>query len=154
LDVNEYQEQELTSFQKKNWESRVLKKIRKHRTNYKRKFAGVASAFIVAIGISLSTGMLTFADVPFVGAMIEGFMATNEKTDYAPYKTEIGSTAENEYGKWTLNEVMVDSGQLIISSTFEPAEGIEFHYKMHPRPTVLINGQNLTSAASAIYRNK
>jgi hypothetical protein len=145
LDVNEYEEQELTSFQKKNWESRVLKKIRKHKTNYKRKYAVIAAAFIVATGISLSTGMFTFANVPFVGAMIEGFMATNEKTEYTPYKTEIGSTAENEYGKWTLNEVMVDSGELIISSTFQPAEGIEFHYKMHPSPKVLINGQNLTS---------
>jgi hypothetical protein len=32
LDVSEYEEQELTSFQIKNWESRVLKKIRKHKT--------------------------------------------------------------------------------------------------------------------------
>lgn len=147
LDVSEYEEQELTSFQKKNWENRVLKKIRKHKPQYRRKYAGIAAAFIIAAGISLSTGMVTFANVPFVGAVIEGFLPMNEKTDYSPYKTEIGSTAENEFGKWTLNEVMVDSGQLIISSTFEPAEGIKFHYKMHPRPNVLINGHNLTSSS-------
>jgi hypothetical protein len=36
--------------------------------------------------------------------------------------------------------------RLVISSTFEPAEGIDFNYKMHPMPKVLMNGQNLSSS--------
>ncbi|UVI29757.1 DUF4179 domain-containing protein [Paenibacillus spongiae] len=144
MDVNQYEEQELTSIDKKNWERRVLKKIRKQKPSRKKKYAGAAAAVILAAGISLSTGMVSFANVPFVGGLVEGFILADEKTDYTPYKTEIGSTAENKFGKWTLNEVMADSGQLIISSTFEPAKGVDFHYRMHPRPNVQMNGQELT----------
>ncbi len=32
-----------------------------------------------------------------------------------------------------------------LSSTFEPAEGVNFDYQKHPMPKVLLNGQNLTS---------
>lgn len=145
LDINQYEEQELTSLQKKNWESRVLKKIRKNKTRHTKKYVGVAAAVILATGISLSSGTVTFANIPFVGGMIEGFIGTNEHVNYDTYKTAIGTTAENEYGKWTLNEAMIDSGRLLISSTFEPAKGVKFNYKMHPMPTILMNGQSLTS---------
>jgi hypothetical protein len=146
LDVSQYEEQELTSVQKKNWERRVLSKISNHKIKNKKKYAGVAAVIILAAGISISTGTVTFANVPFVGGLIERLMATNanEQADYAPFKTEIGATAENKYGKWTLDEALIDNGRLLISSTFEPAKGVNFHYKMHPMPTVLMNGQSLT----------
>ncbi|OME87361.1 hypothetical protein BK120_05160 [Paenibacillus sp. FSL A5-0031] len=150
LDVSQYEEQELTSFQKKSWDRRVRSKIRKRKTNNRKKYAGVAAAIILAAGISISTGTVTFANVPFVGGLMERLMATNadENADYSPFKTEIGATAENKYGKWTLDEALIDNGRLLISSTFEPAEGVKFNYKMHPMPTVLMNGQNLTSGTA------
>ncbi|OAB44864.1 DUF4179 domain-containing protein [Paenibacillus antarcticus] len=147
MDLDAYEELELTSFQKKKWESRILKKIRSHKTNHKKKLAGLAVVVVLATGISLSSGIVSFANVPFIGGLIEGYggFESQKKMDYTPYKTEIGTTAENEYGKWTLNEVMIDSGRLLISSTFEPAKEVDFNYQMHPMPKVLMNGQNLTS---------
>lgn len=147
IDLNEYEEQELTSLQKKKWEKRIIKIIRKHKTNHKRKYTGVAAAVILATGISISSGVVSFANVPFIGGLIEEFIGSSEQQlDYAAYKTAIGTTAINEYGKMTLNEVLIDGGRLLISSTFEPAEGVDFHYKMHPMPKVLMNGQNLASS--------
>ncbi|RIJ63736.1 DUF4179 domain-containing protein [Rummeliibacillus sp. POC4] len=146
IDLEEYEEQNLTNFEKKKWEKRILKKIRKEKPSHVKKYLGVtASAAILATGISISTGTVSIADMPFVGETIEKYLNSNEEIDYSSYKTEIGETAENEYGKFTLNEVMIDGGRLLISSTFEPAKGVEFNYKMNPLPKVMINGQNLTS---------
>ncbi|CAM4369276.1 hypothetical protein FHS16_002865 [Paenibacillus endophyticus] len=143
IDVSEYEEMPLTDHQKKKWRNRVVKKIRNRKQQF-RKYTGIAALFILAAGISLSMDRVTFADIPFVGAKIEGFLARNAHTDYTPFKTQVGQAAENAFGKWTLNEVLVDNGQLIISSTFEPAKGVKFHYKMHPQPTILMNGYALT----------
>jgi hypothetical protein len=146
LELEQYEEQNLTSYEEKKWEKRILKKLREQNPTHKKKYIGVTAAVIVAIVISMSTGKGSIANMPFVGGMIEKFIGTNEQVDYATYKTAIGATAENEYGKWTLNEVLIDSGRLVMSSTFEPAEGIDFDYKTHPMPKVLMNGQNLTTS--------
>jgi hypothetical protein len=50
-----------------------------------------------------------------------------------------------EYGKLTLNEVLIDGGRLLLSATFEPREGVKFNDQMHPMPTVRMNGENLTT---------
>lgn len=142
MDLEQYEEQSLTNYQKKKWEKRILKKMKKQKPTHNLAFT---AAVILTIGISISTGMVSLANMPFVGGMIEKYIGSNEQVDYATYKTTIGTTAENEYGKLTLNEVLIDGGRLIIGSTFEPAEGIYFDYKMHPVPKVLINGHNLTS---------
>lgn len=146
VDLEQYEEQCLTNFEKKKWEKRILKKIRKQRPSHVKKYLGVTAAVILATGISFSTGMVSIANMPFVGETIEKYINSNENLDYSSYKTEIGETAENECGKLTLNEVLIDGGRLLMSSTFEPAEGIDFNYQMHPMPKVLINGQNLTSS--------
>jgi hypothetical protein len=145
IDLVHYEEQNLSNYEKKNWEKRILIKMRKRNLSHKKKYLAVTAAFILVTGISMSTGMVSFANVPFVGGIIEKYIGSNEQMDYATYKTAIGTTAENEYGKLTLNEVLIDGGRLLISSTFEPAEGIDFDYKMHPMPKVIMNGQNLTS---------
>ncbi|PLR80333.1 hypothetical protein CVD25_14595 [Bacillus canaveralius] len=145
IDLEQYEEQYLTNYEKKKWEKRILKKMRKQKPTHKKKYLGVTAAVILATVISISTGMVSVANMPFVGGMIEEYIGSNEQVDYATYKTAIGTTAENEYGKLTLNEVLIDGGRLLISSTFEPAEGIDFDYKMNPMPKVLINGENLTS---------
>jgi len=145
VDLEQYEEQSLTNFKKKKWEKRILKKIRKQRPSHVKKYLGITAAVILATGISISTGTVSIANMPFIGETIEKYINSNENLDYSSYKTEIGETAENEYGKFTLNEVLIDGGRLLISSTFEPAEGINFNYQMHPMPKVLINGQNLTS---------
>ncbi|MGE7768845.1 DUF4179 domain-containing protein [Peribacillus sp. NPDC096540] len=148
VDLEQYEEKSLTNFEKKQWEKRVLKKIRKQKPSHVKKYLGVTAAVILATGISISTGRVSIANMPFVGETIEKYINSKENLDYSSYKTKIGETAENEYGKLTLNEVLIDGGRLLIGSTFELAEGIKFNYQMHPMhpmPKVLINGENLTS---------
>lgn len=145
MDLELYPEEKLTSFERKKWEKRIVKKLRKQKPVYKKKYSTIAAAVILVMGISLSTGFVSIANMPFVGGMIEKYIDRNEPLDYAAYKTAVGTTAENEFGKMTLNEVLIDGGRLLISSTFEPRKGIHFDYRMHPMPKVLINGQNLTS---------
>lgn len=144
VDLEQYEEQSLTNFEKKKLEKRILKKIRKQPSHI-TKYLGVTAAVIFATGISISTGMVSIANMPFVGESIEKYINQIDIPDYAAYKTQIGETAENEFGQLTLNEVLIDGGRLLISSTFEPAEGVDFDYQMHPMPKVLLNGQNLTS---------
>ncbi|MDX8363213.1 DUF4179 domain-containing protein [Cytobacillus sp. IB215316] len=146
MDLEQYEEQNLTNFEKKKWEKRILKKIRKQNPSHQKKYLGVTAAITLAAGILLSSSMVSVADMPFIGGLIEDYRGSKEKVDYDLYKTAVGTTAENGYGKMTLNEVLVDGGRLLISSTFEPAKGIDFDYQMHPMPKVLINGQNLTSS--------
>ncbi|WP_171005561.1 DUF4179 domain-containing protein [Bacillus sp. E(2018)] len=146
MDLEQYEEQDLSHFEKKQWEKRVRKKVKKQRPSSGRKFVGVAAAMLLATGISLSTGIVSIANMPFVGETIEKYLNQNESLDFSSYKTAIGQTAENEKGKLTLNEVMIDGGRLLISSTYEPADGIDFHHKMHPMPKVKMNGKDLTSS--------
>jgi Domain of unknown function (DUF4179) len=146
MDLEQYEEQDLSHFEKKQWEKRVRKKFKKQSPSKGRKFVGVAAAMLLATGISLSTGIVSIANMPFVGETIEKYLNQNESLDFSSYKTTIGQTAENEKGKLTLNEVMIDGGRLLISSTYEPADGIDFHHKMHPMPKVKMNGKDLTSS--------
>lgn len=144
VDLDQYEEQNLSEYEKKKWEKRVLKKLRKQEPNNTKKYFGIVSAILLVTAISISTGMVSVANTPFVGGLIEEYIGSNEHVDFDTYKTAIGTTAENDYGKLTLNEVLVDGGRLLISSTFEPAKGIDFDYQMHLLPKVKINGLNTT----------
>lgn len=148
LDLQQYEEMKLTSEEQRKWRDRVVKKLRKQTPMYKRGYrAGIAS---IVLATALIIGTVSVANMPFVAAPIEEFTGIHkqENVDFSAIKTDIGVSAENEYGKLTLNEVLIDGGRLLLSSTFEPAEGVDFHYRMHPLPTVLLNGQDLVSGTA------
>ncbi|WP_078552864.1 DUF4179 domain-containing protein [Bacillus alkalicellulosilyticus] len=139
VEVDEYEEIQLTEFEKKKWEKRILAKVKKQKNKQKKKAGAIA--LIVLTSITIST--VTAAHVPYVAGLIEEYIGSHQEKDFTPYKTAIGETAENEYGKWTLNEVLVDSGRLLLSSTFEPNKGVKFDYQTHPTTTVRMNGVQL-----------
>lgn len=146
VDFDNYEQQELSELQKKQWGQRVKKKLQRKRYVSKRGIVGFTVAATLALTISINTGIVSLANIPFVGGKIENYLSKTEQYDYSSFKTAIGEAAENEYGKITLNEVLIDGGRLIISSTFEPQSGLgDLEKKLHPLPKVLINGQNLTS---------
>ncbi|KKO54566.1 DUF4179 domain-containing protein [Paenibacillus sp. DMB20] len=145
IDVSQYEEEQLTELEQKRWEKRVNTKLHKQKKSRSKKWiVGTVAASVLAIGLSIPFGGVSLAKVPFVGGLIEQFIDQNNPPNYSTYKTAIGETSENKYGKMTLNEVLVDTDSLLISSTFEPAQGISFNYQTHLFPTVLVNGQNLT----------
>lgn len=113
--------------------------------DYRRKRSGgLVAAVLLATGVTLGAGGLTVANVPVLSGLIETYLQGEEQSaDFSSYKTAIGQTAENEYGRITLNEVLIDGGRLVISASFEPADGVEFHHRMHPMPTILMDGQKV-----------
>lgn len=110
----------------------------------KKWLVGAVAASVLAVGITVSSGGVSYAKEPFAAGTVEQFIDQNKPLDYSAYKTVIGKTVENKYGKMTLNEVLVDADRLLISSTFEPAKGVSFDHRTHLYPKVLINGQDLT----------
>lgn len=145
MDVSDYEEEPLAAFEQKKWEKRVLRKLHKCKNNTSKKWLGLVVALVLTVGVMIPLGKVSVANMPFMAGMIEHFIDEEQPLDYAAYKTAIGETAENAYGKLTLNEVLIDEGNLLISSTFEPAKGVSFDYQTALIPQVLINGKNLTS---------
>ncbi|WP_409274701.1 DUF4179 domain-containing protein [Neobacillus sp. SCS-31] len=156
MDLSEFEEIPLSQMEQK----RILKKIRKKSSlkNQKKKWiqVSIAAMAIFVLSFSLLAEKGTIASMPFVGGIIEKYIyPDNENLDFSSFKTAIGETAENHLGKLTLNEVMMDTRQVVLSATFEPAEGVEFDYQTTIQPKVKINGQDysVTTGSQSIELN-
>lgn len=153
-DISEFQEIPLSDIEKK----RIMKGFKKKITprKQKKKWLGASVAIIACVlSLSLTLDKGTIASMPFVGGIVEKYINQNETLDYSSYKTAIGETAENVRGKLTLNEVMLDDQRLILSATFEPANGVKFDYETFLAPKVKINGQDfsVTTGGESIELN-
>jgi hypothetical protein len=144
IDVSDYQEEVLTDIMQKKWKKRVLKKLPKQGNRLSKKGIGMIVAIVLTIGVAVPLGTSSLATTPFGTHIIERFINQTSPPNYVTYKTKIGETTENEYGKLTLNEVLLDEKKLLISSTFEPADGVSFNYQTYLIPKILINGKDLT----------
>ncbi|MGE6537319.1 DUF4179 domain-containing protein [Bacillus luti] len=147
LDITEFEEIPLTKLEEKQWEKRVKNKLRKNKQS--KKWFGVAAACMLIVSITVPIGQTSLANMPFIAGLIEKYIDEQQQLDYFPYKTAIGKTAENKYGKLTLNEVLVDDNKLLISSTFEPAKGVKFDYQTYLIPQVRINGRDFSNTKDA-----
>ncbi|AQU79528.1 DUF4179 domain-containing protein [Planococcus faecalis] len=141
LDVSKFEETPMTKLEEKQWEKRVKSKL-PHKKQSK-KWRGKVMGALVVFGIAGFVVQPSLADMPFIGKPIEEYITGNESLNYDTYKTAIGETAENAYGKMTVNEIMVDGDRLLISSTFEPAEGTEFTSENFLLPKTKINGEEV-----------
>ncbi|MBO2944320.1 DUF4179 domain-containing protein [Paenibacillus sp. F411] len=144
LDVSCYEQEPLTALEQKQWEQRVKSKLRPRRKRLpiKRKAAALTAAALMIL-LAMSLPQVSLARIPVVGGLIENFNSNHNalQADYSSYKTAVRETAENEYGKLTLNEVLVDADRLLISSTLQPAQGMRFDYKTHLPVEVMIHGE-------------
>jgi len=140
IDLNEFEEIPLTKLEEKR-----LKKVLLQKQSMKRKFRWFPAVAALLIGTSavFLINNQTIANMPFVAGLIEQYNTSNKEADYSNYKTVIGESTENELGRLTLNEVVVDFQKILISATFEPADGVHFSYQTHLLPTVLVNGEKL-----------
>ena len=142
LDLSEFEERPLSKHEQK----RILKQFKRKISlkTYRKKWLGASLAVIAVcmLGFSLTLGKGTIANMPFTGETIEKYINENKNLDYSSYKTIIGESAENELGKLTLNEVMIDHDQVYFSATFEPAEHVPFDYQTQIIPEVRINGED------------
>ncbi|MBH5319636.1 DUF4179 domain-containing protein [Paenibacillus sp. GSMTC-2017] len=142
LDLSVYEEVTLTEVEQKKWEKRVRSKLAKRKTHSK-KWLGLAAAVVLTMGVMSPIGKVALAQVTAVAGLIEHFIDNEKQLDYSAYKTAVGETAENKYGKLTLNEVLVDADSLLISSTFEPKQGIAFDTFTTLSPHIYIQGKNV-----------
>lgn len=76
--------------------------------------------------------------------ILSNFMGREKPVNFEDYKTVVGDTAENNFGKLTLNEVMVDDNQLLFNATFEPVDDIDFNHQIFFFPQVHVNGLDRT----------
>lgn len=147
IDVSELEEIPLTKTEKKS----ILKKFKKNVNTRKpnKAWVGLAIAAACIITLSLAIDKGTIASMPFFGGTIEKYINEIENLNYSAYKTAIGESSETNLGKITLNEVMMDDQRLFISSTYEPADNINFDYQTNIFPKVKINGKEYVVSTGA-----
>ncbi len=62
--------------------------------------------------------------------VVASFLDKSKEPDFSVYKTFVGQTIENDFGRLTLNEVMMDDNQILLNATFEPVEDLDFDYQV------------------------
>jgi hypothetical protein len=142
VDLSEFEEVELSDLEKKKIMKQVGKNLSSKGPRYKWTMISISIAAVM-LSVVLTIDKAIVADMPFIGEKIEKYINRNENLDYSSYKTEIGYTAENELGKLTLNEVIVDDQRVLVSSTFLPTQNVDVDYQTAITPTVKINGQDM-----------
>ncbi|MEG0471443.1 MAG: DUF4179 domain-containing protein [Solibacillus sp.] len=151
MDLTEFQEQPLTTAERKKIQNRILKQLPN-----KRRYIGSSIAVAAVLTISLvAFNHQTIANMPFVAGLLENWNHSNE-VDWAPYKNSIGQTMSTEFGDLTLNEIIIDFDKVLISSTLQLAEGSTFSYRHQLTPTITINGQTMEengASAQSIEQN-
>jgi len=145
MDLSGYEDEQISERERRRWSARAARKLRPRRPGRRMLRVGAAVvAIIVIAGMTLPGVPSTLANLPVVGGLLEHYVQApdsgGQEQDYAAYKTVIGDTAVNAYGKLTLNEVILEADRLLISSTFEPNGDLEFDYRTQMPPQVTING--------------
>jgi hypothetical protein len=156
LDISEFDELPLSESEQKRILKNVQTKI--HPRKQKQKWLGIGAAVVAActLSLALTFDKGTIANMPFVSEPIEKYINEIDIPDYSAYKTTIGEMKENSIGKLTLNEVMIDHQKLLLSATFEPADGVKFDYQTFIKPTIKVNGREyeVTTGGQSIELNE
>ncbi|KOP80327.1 hypothetical protein AMS59_02730 [Lysinibacillus sp. FJAT-14745] len=115
INFEEFEESTLTDIEKKSIKKRIKKKLHKRRSMPVKTLSAVASLTLMAI-IAVNSNF-ALANIPIVGEKLEAFVYSQADT-LTDFKTIIGDSVKDNGVKVTLNEVILDEGQLLISSTF------------------------------------
>ncbi|MNK35093.1 hypothetical protein D3C87_536060 [compost metagenome] len=141
MDVSAYEEETITEMERKRWEKRVLRKLPKRKSRSVIKWAGLAGAIVLTASLVIPIGGTALAKMPLIYRLIESFIQVDNPPDLSNYKTAVGETAENAYGRMTLNEVLVDTDRLLISATLETDKRMNIEDMGAPFPTIFVNGE-------------
>ncbi len=144
VDLSEYEVYELNDIEKKQIKKRLKAKIKNRNRNSKKKIAVI----VIALGLSyigIVSNISVLADIPIIGSVIEEYVNSKGKS-LEDYKTIVGETEVDSGITVKLNEVVLDAGQLIISSTFK-SNGVNLD-DVHVSPTVYINGSEISKNGS------
>lgn len=141
IDTEEFEEVQLSEIEKKSIKKRIAKKLRKRSLFPVKTLSAVASLALFSM-IAVNT-QFALADIPIIGEKLEAFVYSQAGT-LTDYKTVIGDSVEKNGVKVTLNEVILDDGQLLISSTFHTKlAGTDLAYNWYSNIDVYIDGQEM-----------
>ncbi|MFJ8064548.1 DUF4179 domain-containing protein [Psychrobacillus sp. NPDC096426] len=142
IDFEHLEEPTLTSIEKKAIKKRIKKKLNTRRFKPGKALSIVASfALVLVIAINSNFAL---ADIPIVGEKLEAFVYANNGSLH-DYKTVIGDSVKDNNMKVTLNEVILDEGQLLISSTFHTnLDEDDLAYNWFTDIDVYIDGKKIT----------
>lgn len=136
VDLSEYEVCELNDIEKKQ----IKKRLKSKNKNSKKKIAVI----VIALGlgyIGIVSNISVLADIPIIGSVIEEYVNSKGKS-LEDYKTIAGETEVDSGITVKLNEVVLDAGQLIISSTFK-SNRVNIN-DLYASPTVYINGSEVS----------
>ncbi|GIP14720.1 hypothetical protein J40TS1_03620 [Paenibacillus montaniterrae] len=147
IDLSDYENSEQLNY----FERARIKKRIKSKLGNKKSFP-VKSAVVVAVTASvlLYTGTQTnikaafndFAsNIPIVRGLLDLFVGQPDQ-QIAEYKTAIGQTTTSNGVDVRLDEVLIDTGRLIISSTFH-SNTVDLGNISRPFPSVFINDRDV-----------
>lgn len=146
IDMTEHENcVELNYIERKRIKKRIKNKLRN-----KKPFQGRSAVVVVCASLLLYAGIQTDAkaafygiasNIPIVRGILEIFVGESEQ-QIADYKTTVGQTVSDNGVDVRLNEVLLDTGRLIISSTFQ-SNTINLEEVLSPFPTVYLNGNEV-----------
>lgn len=141
INFDEFEEYPLTNIEKKSIKKRIKKKLNRRHLIPGKTLTAIASFALILI-IALNSNFV-LANIPIVGEKLEAFVYS-QAGKLTDYKTIIGDSVEDNDVKVTLNEVILDEGQLLISSTFHTKlEGDDLAYNWFTDINVYIDGQKI-----------
>jgi len=142
VDLSEYEVCELNDIEKKQIKKRLKSKIKNK--NNKKKIAVIV--IVLGFGcIGIMNNISVLADIPIIGSVIEEHINSKGKS-LEDYKTIVDETEVDSGITVKLNEVVLDAGQLIISSTFK-SNRVNIN-DLYASPTVYINGSEVSKNGS------
>jgi len=142
VDFDDYQETKLTDLEKKQIKKRVTKKLKTRKPGSTKRMIAVAAVLaVLAFGfVGIAHNPSAVANIPLIGASLEKYIDSSRKS-LEDYKVVIGKTVEDKGIEIGLNEVMLDNGRLVISSTFRSST-VDLE-RVSMSPTVYINGKKV-----------
>lgn len=142
IDCDMYQDDELTELEQKQIKKRLGRRIRRKKPFPKKAIiatAAVLAAFSLGF-FTLNGNSGVWANIPLIGAALEEYIDSS-RSSLDDYKVVVGKTAADSGIEIQLNEVLLDNGRLVVSSTFRSAK-VDLE-TVSMTPTVYINGEKI-----------
>ncbi|MBE1446754.1 DUF4179 domain-containing protein [Paenibacillus sp. OAS669] len=156
VDLSRYDAEELSYFERKRIKKRISRKLGKKSPLPRIAVVAVLCGSLLWLPAIQSDVRAAFyglaSSIPAVRGMLDLFVGQPEQR-LAEYKTTVGQTVSDNGIDVRLDEVLIDTGRLIISSTFH-SDKINLEDALSPFPSVYINGKDVMKNGGGGNGNK
>lgn len=120
IDKNKYEDINLSEEEKQSIKDRMNKKIKYKNTDYRNKIL-IASVPALIVGVMALSGETAMAYIENIGKQIEYFL-NKDNEELRGYKTSVNETKIDKNISVTLNEIMLEDGELLLSLTLDDSK--------------------------------